>query len=109
MNRKGSSLNASSLLTGLLLITLVLTGCALRMGKPFDTTYVKRIEVGTTTKEQILERLGPPASKGLKDGHPLWTYLYARVSLVGGSAKGTMLSIEFDEMGIVQSYSYVPY
>jgi outer membrane protein assembly factor BamE (lipoprotein component of BamABCDE complex) len=91
-----------------LVCALSLAGCAIRIGTPFKTDQVPQIRVGTTTQAQVLEFFGQPESKGLKDGHPLWTYLFARLSM-GGTATGTMLSIEFNEQGRVSSYSYVPY
>jgi len=91
-----------------LVCALSLSGCAIRLGAPFNTDQVQKIQVGKTTQAQIVEFFGQPESQGLKDGLPLWTYLFARLS-PGGTAKGTLLSIEFDDQGIVRSYSYVPY
>lgn len=93
----------------MLFSVLFLFGCAIKVGSPFDTTHVSKIQAGSTTKAQVQELLGSPTSEGLKDGKPLWTYLFAQVSMFGGRAKGTVLTVEFDEKGIVQSYSYVPY
>lgn len=91
-----------------LFIALGVAGCAIRIGAPFKTDQVPQIRVGTTTQAQVVEYFGQPTSKGVKDGRPLWTYLSARLSL-GGTATGTMLSVEFDDRGVVSSYSYVPY
>lgn len=91
------------------LLGAIMAGCAVQLGKPFDASQVTTLKVGATTQAEVLERLGPPASKGLKDGRPLWTYLYARVAMTGGAANGTVLSVEFDAAGVVRSYSYVPY
>jgi outer membrane protein assembly factor BamE (lipoprotein component of BamABCDE complex) len=88
---------------------LFISGCAVYLGVPFKADEVKKLSVGTTTQAQVVESFGEPASKGLKDGRPLWTYLFVRVPLTGGTAKGTLLSIEFDDRGLVSSYSYVPY
>ena len=87
---------------------LFLAGCAIRIGTPFKTDQVPQIQVGKTTQAQVRELFGQPESMGLKDGRPLWTYLFARLSM-GGTATGTILSIEFNEQGVVSSYSYVPY
>jgi outer membrane protein assembly factor BamE (lipoprotein component of BamABCDE complex) len=92
----------------LLVCVLSLSGCAIRIGAPFKTDQVKQIQVGKTTQAQIVTFFGQPESRGLKDGRPLWTYLFARLS-PGGTAKGTLLSIEFDDQNVVSSYSYVPY
>jgi outer membrane protein assembly factor BamE (lipoprotein component of BamABCDE complex) len=92
----------------LLVGVLFISGCAIRLGAPFKTDQVQQIQVGKTTQAQIVEYFGQPESRGLKDGRLLWTYLFARLSL-GGTAKGTLLSIEFDDQGVVSSYSYVPY
>jgi outer membrane protein assembly factor BamE (lipoprotein component of BamABCDE complex) len=88
---------------------LLLASCAIRVGTPFKTDQVQKIQVGKTTQAQIIDFFGQPTSQGLKDGRPLWTYLFARVPLTGGMAKGTVLSIEFNDQNVVHSYSYVPY
>lgn len=88
---------------------LLFAGCAIRVGTPFKTDQVQQIQVGKTTQAQIVELFGQPTSQGLKDGRPLWTYLSARVPLTGGTARGTVLSIEFDDQNVVHTYSYVPY
>jgi outer membrane protein assembly factor BamE (lipoprotein component of BamABCDE complex) len=92
-----------------LAFTIFTFGCAIKVGKPFDTGYVEKIQPGSTAQAQVLELLGNPNSEGLKDGKPLWTYLFVKVPVWGGTAKGTVLTIEFDRQGIVQSYSYIPY
>ena len=87
----------------------VLAGCAITMGAKFDSSRVAKIQPGVTTQQQIQELLGPPASEGLKNGRPLWTYLYVKFPIIGGQARGTVLSIEFDDNRFVETYSYVPY
>ena len=88
---------------------LWLSGCAITLGARFDSSQIVKIKEGVTTQSQIKEMMGEPASDGMKDGNPLWTYIYARVPLLGGVARGTVVSIEFDERGVVESYSYIPY
>jgi outer membrane protein assembly factor BamE (lipoprotein component of BamABCDE complex) len=95
-------------IVGLWLIPLI-TGCAIKVGGTFDTSHIDRIKPGTTTQSDVQELFGPPPSVGLKNGKPLWTYLNVRVSPLGGAGKGTVLSIEFDEKGVVETYSYIPY
>jgi outer membrane protein assembly factor BamE (lipoprotein component of BamABCDE complex) len=84
-------------------------GCAIKVGAKFDSSEVAKITAGQTTEVQVREMLGEPTSEGLKDGKPLWTYLHARVPILGGTARGTVVSIEFNNEGVVQSYSYIPY
>jgi len=85
-----------------------ISGCAIQLGAPFKTDQVPSIQVGKTTQAEVMGFFGQPTSRGVKDGRPLWTYLFARLSL-GGTATGTLLSIEFDDQGVVHGYSYVPY
>jgi outer membrane protein assembly factor BamE (lipoprotein component of BamABCDE complex) len=87
----------------------LLAGCAITMGARFDTSQVAKIQPGVTTQQQILDMMGQPSSEGLKNGRPLWTYLYAKMPIVGGKVRGTVLSIEFDDNHRVETYSYVPY
>lgn len=88
---------------------LFMAGCALTVGARFDSTSVVRIKSGLTTKAEVREILGKPESEGLKDGRPLWTYLYARVPMLGGTAHGTVVTVEFNKDGVVESYTYIPY
>ena len=106
--RRAGKNNFIGWITGIFIV-LILSGCAMTLGSRFDESRVGEIESGVTTKDQIKELFGPPESVGLKDGRPLWTYLFAQIPILGGTAKGTVLSIEFDENNIVESYSYIPY
>jgi outer membrane protein assembly factor BamE (lipoprotein component of BamABCDE complex) len=110
MMRSGSCVEtpfARRLAVGILLP--LVAGCAITLGARFDTSRVAKIQPGVTTQEEIQEMLGQPASEGLKNGRPLWTYLYAKMPIVGGQLRGTVLSIEFDDNHRVETYSYVPY
>ncbi len=88
---------------------LWISGCAITLGARFDASQITKIKEGVTTQRQIKEMMGEPASDGMKDGNPLWTYIYARVPVWGGETKGKIVTIEFDEKGVVESYSYIPY
>lgn len=62
--RNGSGqLLPTSLLLGLLAIVPILGGCAIthvHQGAPIDTKRIKDIQVGVTTKQEIIDWFGPP-------------------------------------------------
>lgn len=90
------------------LLLPVLAGCAIKLGAKFDSSRITQIQPGVTTQAEIQEMLGSPSSEGIKNGRPLWTYLYARIPMMG-TTRGTILSIEFDDGRRVETYSYIPY
>lgn len=65
-------------------VLLVLTGAVLLSGctsttghgRKFDTTNVKNIKKGVTTKGNILQMLGQPESKTINSGKESWVYSY---------------------------------
>ncbi len=91
------------------LLVPILAGCAIKLGARFDATQVELIQPGKSTQSHVRELMGSPMSEGLKDGKPLWTYFFAQVRIFGGITRGMVLTIEFDDQGIVESYSYIPY
>ena len=112
---------------------LLAAGCVapqVREGKvqlPPDVAEVakKNIEVGRTTKKEVLEVLGPPDSKMLGTEIPtsgaqdIWIYKQVRSSrfegnvslLVAGGGSSTSLSattvviVYFDDRGVVKEFS----
>ncbi|MBI4378311.1 MAG: outer membrane protein assembly factor BamE [Nitrospinae bacterium] len=86
------------------LFLLTFYGCA-TVGKDFDITFVKRIEKGKTTKQEINDNLGPPFRKGTDNGELTWTYVYNKWS-AGGTTYSKDLYIIFDKNGAVRSYVF---
>lgn len=56
-----------------------LTGCGgatIATGRKFDTTNVKNIKKGVSTKAEILQMLDQPYLKNINAGKETWTYTY---------------------------------
>ncbi len=59
-----------------ILLAILLTACATKLGRNFDDAYAQQIKPGQTTKTEIREKLGrPPLVRGSKD-QETWTYAY---------------------------------
>lgn len=87
-----------------LLSMLFSAGCA-TVGQDFPVLQVTKIQVGTTTRDEIRSLFGSPWRVGIEDGQKTWTYGQYRYGLFGGkSAKD--LVIRFDGNNIVSSYTF---
>lgn len=67
------------LVLGLIPLIVIAGGCAVTgsTGKKFDTSAVSSIKNGVTTKQQVLDRLGPPRTKNVAiGGSEMWTYQF---------------------------------
>jgi hypothetical protein len=81
-----------------------LTGC-LTVGSDFPVERVREIRLGVTTRADVERHFGPPWRTGLEDGQPTWTYARYRYALLGG-VRTTDLVVQFDQRGIVASYTF---
>ena len=105
--------------TGLLLLlgAVWLTACS-SAGVKYDTTKVKQIVRGTTTKSEIRAWFGPPPRTEDGIGGDVWVYTYTETHTTGAGALGhfligvgesehttNILSILFNGE-VVKDYSY---
>jgi hypothetical protein len=88
----------------LLAVVLLAGGCA-SIGSEFPAERVSEIEIGRTTRPEIVEMFGNPWRTGIEDGQVKWTYGRYRVSLFGGG-RAKDLALRFDDKGVVTSYSF---
>lgn len=88
----------------LLAPSLALLGC-LTVGEAFPVAPVSRIEIGSTTQEQVRRTFGPPWRTGLEDGQEIWTWGHYRYALFGGTRTRDLV-VRFDERDVVVSYSF---
>ena len=84
----------------LIVLLMSISACMPLAGQPFPVENVKKIEIGVTTKTDVLDMFGAPWRTGLEDGFKTWTY-----------GEYTMkdsrdLLIRFDETDKVKSYSF---
>ena len=80
------------------------TGC-LNVGHEFPVEPVQRIEIGTTTREDVRSMVGEPWRTGIEDGPRTWTYGRYRYSLFADAATRDLV-VRFDAQGVVTSYSF---
>jgi hypothetical protein len=83
---------------------LLAGGCA-SIGQDFPADRVADIEIGRTTRNEIVAIFGDPWRTGVEDGEVKWTYGRYRVGLFGGG-RAKDLAVRFDGAGIVTSYSF---
>ncbi|MDM7916376.1 MAG: hypothetical protein ACE15D_02400 [Candidatus Eisenbacteria bacterium] len=86
------------------LLTIAAAGCA-TIGRDFPSERVHEIQIGKTTKGELLSRFGRPYRRGIEDGDSTWTYLAAKISLFGGQSRTRDLYIRF-EGDTVRSFNY---
>jgi hypothetical protein len=79
-------------------------GCA-TVGKQFQFAGPQSIQVGKTTKDDLVKQYGEPFRVGYDDGDLKWTYGYYKYRLFGDSDTKD-LEITFDKSGFVRKYSY---
>ena len=87
----------------LLALVFLLTACG-KTGKDFSAGFVKNIEKGKTTKQELVQEIGEPNRKGMTDGDEWWIYEYNTYKL--GKTFSKDLSIRFDNRGTVKAYNF---
>jgi outer membrane protein assembly factor BamE (lipoprotein component of BamABCDE complex) len=80
------------------------TGC-ITVGEDFRVEPVSRLEIGTTTRQEVRELFGDPWRVGVEDGDPTWTYAHYRYSAFGAEQTKDLV-IRFDAAGRVRSYTF---
>lgn len=115
MNQMSVKKRNSSLLVGLaMLATLLIAGCStIQIGRDFDVTaFEANAVIGKTTKAQVIQILGSPASKGIKrekDGERFDEWVYFSGSGKMPAMKDTrikILQMHFDKNDVLQSYNW---
>ena len=95
---------ARLLVAAALLIMLAAAGCA-TVGRDFPVSQVPRIQIGTTTQDDIRTMFGPPWRMGIEDGKKTWTYGKYRYNLFVETSTQDLV-VRFDDHGVVSSYTY---
>ena len=86
------------------LFSAFFTAC-ITLGKNFTHSNVKSIRTGETTKDDIRKLFGSPWLSGINDGELSWTYGNYEYSLFG-ERKAKDLVVQFDDKGMVTSYTF---
>jgi len=85
-------------------ISLFTSGCV-TLGKDFPEEKVSVIKIGQTTKNEIRKLFGSPWLSGSQDGELAWTYGNYDYSIFG-KREAKDLVIQFDEKGVVTTYTF---
>ncbi|MFH1369493.1 MAG: hypothetical protein ABII64_10265 [Elusimicrobiota bacterium] len=83
---------------------LLISGCA-TIGRNFEVSQVKNIQLGKTTQNEILSMFGTPWRTGIEDGKQTWTYGRYHYGVFSETAAKDLV-IRYDDLGIVVSYTY---
>ena len=94
-------MNARISLVAALMVLAVITGCA-HGGREYDQNAIKSFQIGITTKQQVFDALGAPASVTQVDNKTIWAYAYVASNAFSGT-KMQAFSATFDEHGILAS------
>ncbi|MGC9021810.1 MAG: hypothetical protein ACP5J5_01650 [Dissulfurimicrobium sp.] len=89
----------------ILVACMFFTNGCVSMGRDFPVDAVPKIQIGKTTKEDIVRMFGPPWRTGLEDGKTIWTYGHYNYSLIGSSNTYDLV-IRFNANNIVESYTF---
>jgi hypothetical protein len=79
------------------------------MGKQYSTEHVTKIEIGTTSENDIRSFFGSPWKKGILNGNLVYTYSYEEVVFRRDNAvekTGNTLIVVFDEELNVKNYYF---
>jgi outer membrane protein assembly factor BamE (lipoprotein component of BamABCDE complex) len=95
----------------LILCLLTLAGCAtVEVGRPVNYEAVKKIEIGKTTKAEVLALMGEPVrQKDSAGGESELVYGHKKATghaipfYAWGTAEGEKVIIKFDKAGVVQA------
>jgi outer membrane protein assembly factor BamE (lipoprotein component of BamABCDE complex) len=82
----------------------LLAGCV-TVGRDFPAQRVAKLQIGTTTRDQVRDLFGQPWRTGLEDGQPTWTYGHYHYTLLGNTRTRDLV-VRFDPRGVVQSYTF---
>ncbi|OFZ17057.1 MAG: hypothetical protein A2X86_00990 [Bdellovibrionales bacterium GWA2_49_15] len=87
-----------------LLLLLGIVSCA-TMGNNFEFTGPQAIQVGKTSRSDLLKAYGEPFRVGYDNGDLRWTYGRYLYRMIGESETKDLV-ITFDANGIVKAYTY---
>lgn len=83
---------------------LTFSGCA-RVGQDFNSSQVKEIIIGQTTKSDVVHMFGKPWRMGMENGVEMWTYGRYTYRIVGETDTKDLI-IKFENDGRVKSYTF---
>jgi hypothetical protein len=93
--------------SGGILLCAILLACAgcMTVGHDFPVDPVSHIQIGKTTKGEVLSLFGQPWRTGIENGMKTWTYGLYRYCLFGESRTRDLV-LRFDKDDMVASFSF---
>ncbi len=88
-----------------LLVLCAFSLACFHVGREFPTEPIAKLEIGSTTRDQVREIFGPPWRTGIEDGDETYTYGRYRYALFS-QPRASDLVLRFDERGLLRSYTY---
>jgi len=86
---------------------ILLVGCA-SSGQKISQSSIDQIEVGQTSKEQMMDIFGPPLSQSYgSEGNLTMLWSYVHVGPFGTGMRQQTLAVLFDDNGKVKKYNLV--
>ena len=86
------------------LVVASFSACTRQEGRPIPLSTVMAFKPGTTTEQEVLKKLGPPASKKQLLGEELWTYRHVlQKGFASVNTRVYVLRLRFDDRGILQN------
>jgi hypothetical protein len=79
-------------------------GCA-TVGGNFQFKGPESIQIGKTTKSELMSNYGKPFRVGYDNGDTKWTYGYYQYRIFGSSDTKDLI-ITFNNKGVVSNYAY---
>ena len=96
-----------NMLVWFVLACVILSGCA-SSGQKMSQGEIDQIEVGHTSKEQMIDIFGPPLSQSYSsEGNLTMLWSYVHVGPFGTGMKQQTLAVLFDNEGKVKKYNLV--
>ncbi len=91
----------------LLLIAALFLGCATD-GRPYNTAAIHNIEIGKTTRNEVLAMLGAPLSqRKLNNGIEVYDYTYAEAPFFSLGNNVDSLQLEFFKGVVIDKWQWL--
>ena len=89
----------------LLLLAGIMLGCTTTAGMKFDTTAVDHIQVGQTTKADVITMLGLPwESQKISNGSEVFDYQYGHRWPLGVGTNVELLQVQFYDGVVIDKW-----
>jgi outer membrane protein assembly factor BamE (lipoprotein component of BamABCDE complex) len=105
------------------LLMIILSGCAaavITIGRDFDSSKIKNVQRGKTTKKDVYKFFGEPYQRSVFETYETWNYVFLvtnsdAISMSSSAMSFTSIQsntntkrmeIVFDTLGVIKSFNY---